>query len=209
MTRCRFCTFWSCGLLGGVSSGCACSLLCSFGGVRFRNHVGKRIVLHFGNIFATFQHRVEVFFGDVPAAFRPKYGFAHRSGKVAHALFLGTRDCLAADCFHKPRLDFGILAEEHSLVRHFIGVLGVVLLAVNPNRSEKFTLTENDIVRLDHFEHCHERYRCDNRVRIVVEQVFKKRTSMHIQEVVDGLLTVLNGHVVQFNMVDRLGNLCL
>ena len=208
MTRCRFCTSWSCGLLC-VSSGCACGLLCVFGGVRFRNHVGKRVVLHFGNIFATFQHGVEVFFGDVPAAFRPKYGFAHRSGKVAHALFLGTCNRLAADCFHKPCLDFGILAEEHGLVRHFVGVLGVVLLAVNPNRSEKFTLTENDIVRLDHFEHSHERHRSDNRVAVVVEQVFKECASMYVQVVVNRLLTVLNGHVVQFNMVDRLGNLCL
>ena len=116
---------------------------------------------------------------------------------------------MAADCFHKPSLDLGILAEEHGLVRHFVGVLGVVLLAVNPNWSEKFTLTENDVVRLDHFEHSHERHRRDNRVRIVVEQVFKECASMYVQVVVNRLLAVLNGHIVQFDVVDRLGNLCL
>ena len=92
---------------------------------------------------------------------------------------------------------------------HFFGVLGVVLFTVNPDGAEKFALAENDIVRLDHFEHGHERHRRDNRVRVVVEQVFKERTSMHVQEVVDGLLTVLDCHVIQFDMVDRLGNLCL
>jgi hypothetical protein len=32
---------------------------------------------------------------------------------------------------------------------------------------------------------------------------------MRVQKIVDCLLTVLNRHVVQFDMVDRLGNLCL
>ena len=186
-------------------------LLCSnaFGGIRFGNHVGKWIVLHFGNIFATFEHGIEVFVRNVPATLRPKDGLAHRRGKVAHALFLGTRNGLTADGIDKSRLDFGIFAEEHCFVRHFVGVLGVVLLAVNPDWSEQFALAEHDVVRLDHFEHSHERHCCDNRVRIVVEQVFKERSSMNVQEVVDGLLTVLNGHVVQFNVVDRLGNLGL
>ena len=189
----------------------ACLRLCcnAFGCIRFCNHVGERIFLHFGNIFAAFEHGIEVFVRNVSAAFRPKYRFAHRRGKVAHALLFGTCNCLTADRIDKSRLDFGILAEEHGLVCHFFGVLGVVLLAVNPDGPEQFALAENDIVRLDHFEHGHERHRRDNRVRVVVEQVFEERASMHVQEVVDGLLTVLNGHVVQFNVVDRLGNLCL
>ena len=92
---------------------------------------------------------------------------------------------------------------------HFVGVLGIVLLAVDPDGPEQFALAEHDFVRLDHFEHGHERHRSDNRVAVVVEQVFKERTPMRVQEVVDGLLAVLNGHVVQFDMVDRLGNLGL
>ncbi len=38
---------------------------------------------------------------------------------------------------------------------------------------------------------------------IVIKQVFKERASIYTEEVVNGLLTVLNGHVVQFNMMDR------
>ena len=120
--------------------------------------------MHFGNVFATFEHGIEVFFGDVPATLCPEDGLAHRRGKVAHALFLGTRNRLAADGFHKSSLDFGVFAEEHGLVRHFVGVLGIVLFAVNPDGAEQFALAEHDFVRLYHFEHGHECHCGDNRV---------------------------------------------
>ena len=44
---------------------------------------------------------------------------------------------------------------------------------------------------------------------VVVKQVFEQRTSVHVQVVVDGLLAVLDGHVVEFDVVDRFGNLGL
>jgi ATP-dependent Clp protease ATP-binding subunit ClpA len=56
----------------------------------------------------------------------------------------------------------------------------------------------------------------DHAVKKVLDAVYesrsglnKKGTAMDVQVVVDGLLTVLDGHVIQFDVVDGLRNLCL
>ena len=87
---------------------------------------------------------------------------------------------------------------------HFFGVFLVVLFTVNPDGAKEFALAEHQLVGLDHLQQGHESHRRHDGVAVVVQQVFEKGTAMDVQVVVDGLLTVLDGHVVQFDVVDGL-----
>ena len=46
-------------------------------------------------------------------------------------------------------------------------------------------------------------------MRIVIEQIFEQGAAIHRKIIVNRLLTVLNGHVIKFNVVNRFRNLGL